>query len=345
MANNNINYAEKINKIMDEMPEFVADFIYNYGKTNNYMTKHEYARDIRDFFQYMVSFIPQHKGKLIKELSIDDVGNVEPLDINRYITLLGADEETGLKDTTLKKRRASLSSMYSFYVNSGKMNRNPVSLTNTIKIPDKELIYLTNEEQDILLESVRYGTGLSDEAAKKHNKYAERDSALFLLLLDTGLRVSEALSTDICDYDLMECSVIVKRKGGDIDTVYYSDECAENLSVYFSAQRNKFLLEDTYIPAFTTVTGKRLGVRAVETLVKKYVAACLPHKAKIISPHKLRSSFAMSFYEASDNNILLLKKRMHHKSITTTNIYAQASNKDVQSSRNLIKRHTKLEKK
>jgi site-specific recombinase XerC len=63
---------------------------------------------------------------------------------------------------------------------------------------------------------------------------------------------------------------------------------------------------------------------------------CLPEKARIISPHKLRSSFAMSFYAASDNNILLLKKKMNHKSIQTTNIYAKASDTAMKDSRSLL---------
>ena len=74
----------------------------------------------------------------------------------------------------------------------------------------------------------------------------------------------------------------------------------------------------------------------MEKLVKKYVGACLPAKAKSISPHKLRSSFAMSFYTASDNDLLLLKEKLHHKSISTTNIYAKASDTKKEASRNVL---------
>lgn len=60
------------------------------------------------------------------------------------------------------------------------------------------------------------------------------------------------------------------------------------------------------------------------------------HKESLMSPHKLRSNFAMSFYEASDRDILLLQKKLHHKSITMTNIYAKASDKASEESRNLL---------
>ena len=195
-------------------------------------------------------------------------------------------------------------------------------------------IYLTDDEQALLLNTVQYGTNLPDKTLKRHNRYAERDSAMFVVLLDTGLRVSELLGTDIRDFNLDNCSVVVVRKGGDVQNVYYSDECCGYLREYFSTQTALFSLTDGDFPAFTTTTGNRLGVRAVETLVKKYVGACLPDKKAIISVHKLRSSFAMSFYKASDNDILLLQKRLNHASLTTTQKYATAATEREISMRN-----------
>ena len=336
MAETGKNYSKEIENILKDLPDFVMDFIYNFGHTQNYATKFEYTRDIRDFFRYIVNYIPKYAETDIKELTLTDIENIEPLEVNRYLTILQGNESNGLKLTTVKRRRATLSSMYGFFVNNGKITKNPVLATKTIKVPE---IYLTNEEQNLLLNTVRSGANLPEKTAKLHNKYEERDSALFLLLLDTGLRVSEMLSTDICDYNLEEGSVVVLRKGGDIQKVYFSDECCDCLLEYFEMQRAKYNLQsDKDIPAFTTLSGQRLGVRAVENLVKKYVAACMPEKAKLISPHKLRSSFAMSFYEASGNNILLLQKKLNHKSITTTNIYAKASDKEMAESRNLLSR-------
>ena len=333
MPANKINYSDKINEILSEMPDFVSDFIYNFGRVENYATKLEYCRDIKMYLEYIVNFLPDYCDKQIKELTINDIGNIEILDINRYLTTLSGNH----KESTVKRKRASLSSMYGFFVATGKVSRNPIAATKTIKIPEKDVIYLTNAEQSILLDTVRHGTKLHDSVAKVHYIYADRDSAMFILLLDTGLRVSEMLDTDIIDYNLDECSVIVTRKGGDTQIVYFSDECRDYLETYFISQRAKFGLGNNLkFPAFTTTSGNRLGVRAVEILVKKYVSVCLPEKARIISPHKLRSSFAMSFYAASDNNILLLKKKMNHKSIQTTNIYAKASDTAMKDSRSLL---------
>ena len=325
---------DKVNELLKEMPEFVSDFIYNFGRIENYATKLEYCRDIKIYLEFITTYLKEYCDKDITDLSLDDVANIEILDINRFLTTLSGNH----KETTVKRKRASLSSMYGFFVATGKMSRNPIAATKSIKIPNKDVVYLTNDEQRTLLETVRYGTKLNESVAKVHYIYADRDSAMFILLLDTGLRVSEMLSTDIIDYNLEECSVVVTRKGGDTQVVYYSDECRDYLDIYFKSQKAKYELSssDLKFPAFTTSTGKRLGVRAIEMLVKKYVAACLPEKARIISPHKLRSSFAMSFYAASDKDILLLKKKMNHKSIQTTNIYAKASDSAMRESRSIL---------
>lgn len=325
---------DKVNELLKEMPEFVSDFIYNFGRIENYATKLEYCRDIKIYLEFITTYLKEYCDKDITDLSLDDVANIEILDINRFLTTLSGNH----KETTVKRKRASLSSMYGFFVATGKMSRNPIAATKSIKIPNKDVVYLTNDEQRTLLETVRYGTKLNESVAKAHYIYADRDSAMFILLLDTGLRVSEMLSTDIIDYNLEECSVVVTRKGGDTQVVYYSDECRDYLDIYFKSQKAKYELSssDLKFPAFTTSTGKRLGVRAIEMLVKKYVAACIPEKARIISPHKLRSSFAMSFYAASDKDILLLKKKMNHKSIQTTNIYAKASDSAMRESRSIL---------
>lgn len=107
MARENINYTEKINEIMKDMPEFIYDFIYNYGQTDKVSTKFQYCRDLRDYFRYMVDYMPEHCDKDIRELTMDDVASASSLDVNRYLSVLKGNGDKGLKDTTLKRRRAT----------------------------------------------------------------------------------------------------------------------------------------------------------------------------------------------------------------------------------------------
>lgn len=354
MANDNVNYSKKVNALLDEMPDFVADFILNFKNSENPSTMLQYTRDIYDFLRFMVNTMPDHDGKDIKDLTLDDLSKLTSLDVNRYLTLIRSSKDrrftklrndvieknnvpSNHKASTIKRLRATLSSMFSFFMTSGRLKSNPAAARGNNKTTKKELIYLTNAQQTKLLNTVRTGENLAGKAATHHERYVMRDSAMILLLLDTGLRVSEMLTTNIADYDFDSCCVHVVRKGGDSDVVSFSDECASYLMEYFDAQRARFLISDDQIPSFTTLQGERLGVRAVENLVKKYAEASLgTAKGKSITPHKLRSSFAMSFYEASGNDILLLKEKLHHSSINTTKIYTEAAPGRKEDTRNIL---------
>lgn len=287
----------------------------------------------------MINIEDAFPGKTVTEITLDDLEHIPVLSVNQYLTYLkgekGKDNEH--KATTIRRRRASISSMYNFFIKNEKLTRNPVGATESVKLPDKPVIYLSNEDQNKLLNVIRSGDGLTDKAQKQHALYESRDIAMFILMLDTGLRVSELLSSDIKDYNFDDFSVVVTRKGGDIQSVYYSDECKYYLEDYFEKQKARFSLQNGNFPAFTTTSGNRMSVRSVELLVKKYAYATFPEaKAENLSPHKLRSSFAMSFYRATDHNILLLQKKLNHKNITTTNIYAKADKEELKESRNVM---------
>ena len=155
------------------------------------------------------------------------------------------------------------------------------------------------------------------------------------LFLDTGLRVSELASINVKDLSLDDYSVVVQRKGRNkIQMIYYSDESAEYITDYLNERKARRLIYHGDDPLFISNRGTRISVREIQLMLKKYVAAALPEKAQSISPHKLRSSFAMEFYRSTDKDILTLQKRMGHKSIMTTNIYAKAAEAEDKDMRN-----------
>lgn len=364
-----INYTERTSRILENMPDYVVSFINRYSGRGKAATMYEYSRDLNVFFEYLINFHPDFCDKKMIDITYDDLGKILPEDIDNFINTLRRTKdkrftrtkEPGEKnkkkasvspgpkkkgddasEATLKRKKAIISAFFTYLLNNGKVTRNPARASKRIDIPEKDLVYLTFEEQEALLNTVIYGTGLDDNTLKYHQLYAERDAAMFVLLLDTGLRVSEMLNTNIVDYDLDKGKVSVIRKGGDQQDVFYSDECAGYLRDYFDSQKAKYpYTSEVELPAFTTTKGERLSVRAVETLVKKYVKVCLPKRAHLISPHKLRSSFAMSLYEASNYNLLLVQKRLNHASVTTTNVYAKAVKKEVESSRNVLQEYKK----
>ena len=262
---------------------------------------------------------------------------ITPEDINRYISkFIDEDKEAATKKTAARKR-ASLSSFFNYLYNTTRIiDRNPVDGAMRVKIPTKDYVeYLDLEEQAIFLNAVYYGTGLTNRQLKLHNKYAIRDYALFSLAFDTGLRVSEISGIDMKDIDIEESSIIIRRKGGKYQKIYFGDDTRENILEYIQEKEATNKEHNTNAPLFTTLKGERLSIRQMQELVKKYATAALPHKADKISFHKTRSSYAMETY-AADPNLLNLQRKLGHSNIIATNVYAKASDKQLAESRNLL---------
>lgn len=322
-------YAEKTNKILETLPEYCQDFIYGKGTETAYSTMYEYSKDISYFLDWIIL---NHKDfdELKKEnISISDLDNITSDDINNFLVTLGKN----LEKKTLARKKATLSVLFSYLCEKKGLKKNPIAGSSKVKLEEKELVYLTDDEQKAFLDCVYHGTGMTNRQLKHHEHYKLRDYVLYSLLLDTGLRVSELTGISIKDVDIEEFSVCVLRKGGKVETVYYSDLVAELLDMLVSKRKAEGALEKD--PLFVSSSGERISVRMVEVMTKKYAMLSVPKKADKISPHKMRSSFAMTLYRKSDNNLLLVQKRLSHKNITTTNIYAKAAKDEIKNSRNL----------
>lgn len=329
---NKQNYTEKLIEIAERLPDFCQSFLLETQTERSSSTRLAYARDLELFFDYLISYHPHFAEKSKNDLLITDLKMITAIDINRFISKYAEKHA----ETTVARKRASLSSFFAYFCGIRQLDYNPISGATKVKIHENEnLVYLNNEEQKKIVATVTHGTGLDKNKAIYHDRYQKRDTALLSLLLDTGMRVSELHGIDIKDLDLEECSVIVLRKGGKIEKVYFSDYVCNLISDYLEEKQDKFRFNGSEEPLFTTLQGNRLSVRAIEVLIKKYAKASLPSKANKLSPHKMRSTFAMDLYGAT-YDLLLVQKRMGHKNITATNIYAKATDKQVAESRNII---------
>lgn len=325
--------------IADELPEFCDGFLWSGLSENTMTTRIAYARDIKSFLEFAIVNYPYFCDKKLKKLELTDIEQITSDDINIYLSSL---KDNDVKEKARARKKSAISGLYKYIVNTQhKLEFNPVAGANKVRLPEKDfVIYLKREEQEVLLNTVINGTGLTKHQQAFHERYKKRDLAIVFLFLDTGLRVSELNSINVQDIDFKDCSVVVRRKGRNrLQMIYFSDESCALLSDYLNERQCLRIATNPSDPLFVTLKGERLSVREIQEMVKKYVTAALPDKASQISPHKLRSSFAMEFYmnapiEIGGKDILTLQKRMGHKSIVATNIYAKAADAEVKNSRN-----------
>ena len=182
---------------------------------------------------------------------------------------------------------------------------------------EKAIIRLDADEVALLLDYVESaGATLSGQALKYYEKTRDRDLAILTLLLGTGIRVSECVGLDLTDVDFKNNGITVTRKGGNQMVVYFGNEVAEALKQYMQGDRKVLSpLPGHENALFLSTQRRRMGVQAVENMVKKYSRQVTPNKK--ITPHKLRSTYGTSLYRET-GDIYLVADVLGHKDVNTT---------------------------
>ena len=108
--------------------------------------------------------------------------------------------------------------------------------------------------------------------------------------------------------------------------LYYSNEVKTALINYlnYRKERDKNISDDE--PFFISLQNKRINVRSVENLVKKYAKVVTPLKK--ITPHKLRSTFGTNLYQET-KDIYVVAEVLGHKDINTTRKHYAALSENI----------------
>lgn len=88
-----------------------------------------------------------------------------------------------------------------------------------------------------LISAAENGSSLTERQLASHQKTRYRDTAILMLLLGTGIRVSECVGLDLLDISFKNNGLRVVRKGGNESTVYFGDEVAGALFDYLELER------------------------------------------------------------------------------------------------------------
>ena len=308
-----------LRELLASLPPFCKQFFIGIESTTASRTRIAYAYDLACFFDYLHENNPICKRTKITEFDISILDKVTPMDIEEYLYYLKCYEKDGVAHANdergLKRKLASLRTFYNFFFKKELIETNPAVKVDMPKIHDKAIVRLDVDEVVQLLDEVESGESLTARQQMYHERTKNRDLALLTLLLGTGIRVSECVGLDLNDVNFKNNGIKVHRKGGAEVMVYFGDEVMEALSDYIM-ERNGITAVDGHTNAlFLSLQNKRITVRAVENLVKKY--SKLVTNVKKITPHKLRSTYGTTLYQET-GDIYLVADVLGHKDVNTT---------------------------
>ena len=334
---NKSTYHDEVNKknivhlreLLDTLPPFCGQYFRGMQEYISSRTRVAYAYDIRVFFEYLHDNNSVFKKTPIKEYRREIHDLITRMDIEEYLehcTYYTKDGKEYMNDERGKARKlASLRSFYNYFFRNEMIEKNPAALVQMPKLHDKEIIRLDPDEVAILLDTVETGEKLTKKQLQYHEKNKLRDIALLTLMLGTGLRVSECVGIDIQDVDFKNNGVKIRRKGGYEAIVYFGEEVELALLDYLEQRSNATPVQGHEDALFLSMQNKRITVRAVENLVKKY--ASVVTSLKKITPHKLRSTYGTTLYRET-GDIYLVADVLGHKDVNTTRKHYAALEED-----------------
>ena len=310
----------KLRELCAKLPSFCKEFFRGIEPTTSSRTRIAYAYDLKIFFYFLQEKYPDIEKGDVKTWPVTVLDKVTLTQLEEYLDYLRLYEDNKKKIHTNEekgrmRKTASIRTFYKFFYRKQAIKNNTASLLNIPKRHEQEIVRLEIDEIAKLLDSVEEGNSLTKSQKKYHNKTKIRDLALLTLLLGTGIRVSECVGLDISHLDFETNGMKIHRKGGADVILYFSNEVREALLNYLDERKQIIPKEGSEDALFLSMQKRRISVRAVENLVKKYAKSVTPLKK--ITPHKLRSTYGTQLYQET-GDIYLVADVLGHKDVNTT---------------------------
>lgn len=313
----------------DNAPDWLVGYmLYRRTMLNN--TQHSvmtYFKDLRGFFQWASYYKTQGRNPPSAEslhnidllaYPVESAVSLQKSDIETYLFFLA--ETLGNEPATRNKKLASIRSFYDYILDHQdalgvELAGNPSSRIKSPKTPKKQPVYLTESDQNILLQSIQ-------------GKNAVRDRAIFLTLLTTGMRISELEGLDVNDLNLEYNSVLIRHGKGSKERIAYLTElCRIAIEDYLTQYRNLIPGLDTKALFISKRSKTRLTTRSIERAMEKYVHIG-KLRGKNYTPHKLRHSTATTLAK-DGKSPMIIKEILGHESISTSQLYMHLDNTDI----------------
>ena len=334
-----IENTKRIRGILKELPPFCTDFFRGIEPRTSARTRLAYAYDLKTFFDFLKQANPELKSKKLRDLPLSLLDEIKLMDLEEYMEYLkcySTEKREDLMNTErgIMRKVSTVKSFYNYFYRTERIQNNPASLLQLPKIHEKEIIRLDVDEVARFLDEDEDGECLTEKQKAYHAKTKLRDLAMMTLLLGTGLRVSECVGLNINDVDFRNGGLRIHRKGGKEVIVYFGAEVEYALQDYLSEREHIVPEEGSEEALFLSMQRKRINVRSVEKMVKKYAQLVTPLKK--ITPHKLRSTYGTNLYRETGDIYLVADVLGHSDVNTTKKHYAALEDERRRSARNKV---------
>ncbi|SMP48255.1 tyrosine-type recombinase/integrase [Anoxynatronum buryatiense] len=325
-----------------KLPTFMQDFFLYLRNAVAPSTRLAYLEDIVFFCQYLVDETTLTQAASVQDILLDEFRSITARDINYFIgqycqryTIQETHQIRVMENhqRALARKKSSLSVLFKNLYRDGWLQVNITDGFNPIQLPKPQpdaIKRLDIDEVVHLLDLVETGVQLSAKEKKYWERTRFRDRAILVLFLTYGLRVTELHQLNISSFNFSRGEFKIYRKRGKESLMPINQSCERVIRDYLNKERpsDEIVDEEHRDALFLSLQKKRMTIRTIQNLVKKYTALVLGTTAKNgYSPHKLRATAATSLIQQGFS-IFDVQNLLDHDNVTTTQLYA-AHKKDV----------------
>ena len=276
---------------MDKQIASFLEFIENDKKLSD-NTLQSYRRDVLQYKKY------------VEENKID-YAKVKQEDIKIYLQHL---QDINKKASTISRSLASIRLFYQYELRNNKVKADPTEGIQSPKIEKRVPSILTTQEVSLLLEQ-----------PKNIDLKGIRDKAMLEFAYATGMRVTEIISLNIDDVNLVSGYVTCKN-GTKQRNIPLGNMSLKALKEYIEESRPIMIKSEKEKALFVNINGKRLTRQGFWKIIKYYKEQA--HITKDITPHVLRHSFATHLLQ-NGADLKAIQTMLGHSDISSTQVYMQ----------------------
>jgi len=288
------------------MQEKIQDFLnfldVEKGYTDN--TIAAYRNDLSQFLRYL-----EEQGE---DSQYASWAEVDKDTIVRYILNLKEREYTS---STVARKVAAIKSFFHYLLAKEVVKTDPTATLDSPKVKKRLPKAISREDIERLL-----------NAPKGTSAKAQRDHALLEVLYASGMRVTELVSLNIDDVNLVSGAIRVRgrRASSKERIIPIGDRALNALQTYLEKGRLQLARNPDERALFLNHRGQRLTRQGLWLIIKHYVDEV--GVSEDVTPHTLRHSFAA--HKLSQGKSLQdIQKLLGHANISTTQIYQHVGQK------------------
>ncbi|MGE7695568.1 tyrosine-type recombinase/integrase [Lysinibacillus sp. NPDC094177] len=216
-----------------------------------------------------------------------------------------------IKTVSINTRLRALKSFFNFLDKKNLITKNPISDIKQLRDRQRAIETLDDKEIEKIAATIR----------SQNTFVGVRDITIFILMLDTGIRLSELVGIKVNDIRGSEL-IVRETKNLTERTVYLSKKTLQQLNVYL---RLRGMLETEYL--FVNVDDEQFKERGIQNRFEKYRK--LANIKKQFSPHILRHTYAKrSILKGID--AFSLAALLGHSDLTVTKRYVRLWGSDLE---------------